>query len=453
MVRDRAKRLTELRQYTSDSEILDSIDHVAFNQEELAYLLDENVHDIYLCNNKFSIPTNITNKKYIGIGRVVAIIHSKWKVDFWLKRIEFVNISFDAEYSAIDNPTPEKLYQMGFELKQKHDYYEARDYYVRAIKAGNSDAIFELADEYRGSGRIGGDVFNESIWCENLDSYWIEYYKNAAQEKQKLSYESLLKAAELGNSSAMLELSNKCLYKKDYHNCDEWKKKAAETGDRRAILAIAESCCLGKCAYIDEGGYIKDEEEALRLSKKVADLGWHSALKTLTEIHERKNDYSFHHQWFEKMLLSEKVDAWEIETFFIVIKRNNYNLPEIEHKKFVDGVLNLCNRLLCTCMSEMTLRLAAEICSKLNCFDEAIALIGKAFDVIEGWSTELRYVYECLGDVYKDRGMYKEAIKAYEDGIALFLACELPPYDTWENGNVTPMVEKIKLCKGKICDI
>ena len=40
---------------TCDDEVLKNIDHVAFNQEDLAYLLDDEVTKIYLFNNKFTI--------------------------------------------------------------------------------------------------------------------------------------------------------------------------------------------------------------------------------------------------------------------------------------------------------------------------------------------------------------------------------------------------------------
>ena len=150
LVKERNRRLNELKQYTSDQSILDKIDQVAFNQEELAYLLDEGIHDIYLCNNSFSIPIRIPNKKYIGIGKVVAVIHSEWEVDFWARRIEFVDVNFNHEYEELCNPSPEKLYQLATIARKNGDIFLARDYYLRAMNAGSIDALTFYSIQYSG---------------------------------------------------------------------------------------------------------------------------------------------------------------------------------------------------------------------------------------------------------------------------------------------------------------
>ena len=77
----RNKKLAKLKQYTADEKILNKVDLVAFNQEDLADLLDEGKDEIYLCQNKFVIPLRQKNKKYIGVGKVEAVIRSKTKVD------------------------------------------------------------------------------------------------------------------------------------------------------------------------------------------------------------------------------------------------------------------------------------------------------------------------------------------------------------------------------------
>lgn len=95
---ERNRKLAKLRQYTSDQAILDKVDFVAFDQEDLADLLDNNVHDIYLCNNSFTIPLRVEDKKYIGIGKAEAVIKSEEWVDFAAKKIVFENVEFDAAY-------------------------------------------------------------------------------------------------------------------------------------------------------------------------------------------------------------------------------------------------------------------------------------------------------------------------------------------------------------------
>lgn len=94
----RAERLDKLKTFTDDENIWFNVDKVAFDQEDLADLLDENTREIYLCNNRFSIPLRVKNKSYIGIGNAVAIIRSDKPIDFNSLGIEFKNVTFNPEY-------------------------------------------------------------------------------------------------------------------------------------------------------------------------------------------------------------------------------------------------------------------------------------------------------------------------------------------------------------------
>ncbi len=97
-VEERNRRLGELKQYTSDPAVLEKVDQVAFNQEDLADLIDEGYSDIYLCNNSFVIPLRVRNKHYIGIGKAEAVIRSQECVDFDELGIRFENVKFDEAY-------------------------------------------------------------------------------------------------------------------------------------------------------------------------------------------------------------------------------------------------------------------------------------------------------------------------------------------------------------------
>lgn len=104
----RNKRLGMLKQYTSSQEVLAKVDQVAFDQEELAELLDDGVNEIYLCNNQFVIPLRLKGKKYIGVGKAEAVIYSKEKVDFNELKIAFENVAFDAKYTKVNQRTPKQ---------------------------------------------------------------------------------------------------------------------------------------------------------------------------------------------------------------------------------------------------------------------------------------------------------------------------------------------------------
>lgn len=104
----RNKRLSQLKQFTNDEEVLRNIDNVAFNQEELADLLDNEVNSIYLCEEKFNIPLRIENITYIGVNNPIVNINSNNIVNLEDKKIEFKNIKFNKEYETLLNNLNEK---------------------------------------------------------------------------------------------------------------------------------------------------------------------------------------------------------------------------------------------------------------------------------------------------------------------------------------------------------
>lgn len=66
-----AARKKYISQYTDDEAILSSPYSVAFNQNELNEILFLGINKIYLCEEAFRIPTEITNVFYVGIGGAV----------------------------------------------------------------------------------------------------------------------------------------------------------------------------------------------------------------------------------------------------------------------------------------------------------------------------------------------------------------------------------------------
>lgn len=84
---------------------MSNVDKVAFDQEELAYLLDEDAKEIFLCENRFVIPLRMKNKNYIGVGKAIAVIRRNEPVDFDKLNITFKNVAFDDDYQKI-LPTP-----------------------------------------------------------------------------------------------------------------------------------------------------------------------------------------------------------------------------------------------------------------------------------------------------------------------------------------------------------
>lgn len=141
LIEIRNKKLLKLKQYTADEKILNNVDYVAFNQEELADLLDEGIDKIYLCQNRFIIPLRQKNKKYIGVGKVEVVIKSKTKLNFKELGIEFSNITFDKEYTKIDNISSEDILKQAKEAETCESYKIAFDLYTKAANLNNTTAM------------------------------------------------------------------------------------------------------------------------------------------------------------------------------------------------------------------------------------------------------------------------------------------------------------------------
>lgn len=101
VIERRNAKLAKLKQFTADAEIVKNVDRVAFDQEEMSDLLDDEISPIYLCGEKFIIPLSRVNITYIGVNSPMAVINSKEIVDFAAKGITFQNIKFDEKYRIV----------------------------------------------------------------------------------------------------------------------------------------------------------------------------------------------------------------------------------------------------------------------------------------------------------------------------------------------------------------
>ena len=93
-VKERRRKQELLKQYTDDEEVLKKAGQSAFNQEELSDLLDEGVREIYLCDNRFTVPVKVRDCKYIGVCGAVIEVRSKEDVSFDDLGIVFENVDF-----------------------------------------------------------------------------------------------------------------------------------------------------------------------------------------------------------------------------------------------------------------------------------------------------------------------------------------------------------------------
>lgn len=73
---ERKERINLLKEYTDDKQYEKVIDNVAFDQDELYDLLDEDANTIYLCGERFSIPLS----KQGGISFYCCWGHRHYKI-------------------------------------------------------------------------------------------------------------------------------------------------------------------------------------------------------------------------------------------------------------------------------------------------------------------------------------------------------------------------------------
>jgi phosphotransferase system HPr (HPr) family protein len=207
----RNERLAKLKEYTTDEEILDRVDDVAFDQQDLSDLIDDDVEEIYLCGGRFTIPLKVENKTYIGIGDAVAVIRSNVPIDFDDLNIHFKDIRFNSAYEKIspqadDGEPADSLYDRGMAALRAKDYSEARKLLERAAMKNHREAIKEIA----------------AIYSEG---------KGMKPNPEK-AFKWLLKAAEQGSKSSMNKVAS--MYergtgvKKDIEKALYWYRASAK---------------------------------------------------------------------------------------------------------------------------------------------------------------------------------------------------------------------------------
>lgn len=106
---ERARRLELLKKYTDNASFIDKVDQIAFEQDELYDLLDENITTIYLCGEKFSIPLSKKGVKYIGINNPIVLINSLEYINWKEKEIELEGTRFDEKYQEVVNEYRDRI--------------------------------------------------------------------------------------------------------------------------------------------------------------------------------------------------------------------------------------------------------------------------------------------------------------------------------------------------------
>lgn len=206
----RRERLAKLKKYTDDESLWEKVDQVAFDQEDLADLLDENCKEIFLCANKFQIPYSIGNTTYRGIGEVSAFVNATGDINLEEKKIYIENIQILNE----NIETAEQLYQKGLEYMRarngrEYDREKALEYLKKAADKGHPEAIGRFCDEIWGKeddmkkygetkqsmvNKIEDAAHKGGIYALSLQGA-IYYYADGVEKSDKVRGEGLLREA------------------------------------------------------------------------------------------------------------------------------------------------------------------------------------------------------------------------------------------------------------------
>ncbi len=136
-----------LREMTDEEEIIALAPQTALNQEDLADLLDMNESVIYLCGERFRVPTREKGKRYIGIlGTPKVDVKAESEAELNERKIFFENVRLPWGEAAISNhgafgakawlvPKAQLKAMFAATFKDDFSYYEA-----------DSDATFLMTE-------------------------------------------------------------------------------------------------------------------------------------------------------------------------------------------------------------------------------------------------------------------------------------------------------------------
>lgn len=245
LLNEKNRRLEIVKAYTCDERVLKNISCVAFDQEELAELLDAGEELIFLCNNTFSIPLTVTDKHYVGIGDVIVEISSKTVIDFDELGIKFDNIKFGENYSRILANSPEVIFNKGLYAEERKDFAEALQCYKRVADMGFANGLFKV-----------GYFYQMGLGCEVDYDKAMDAYKKAAD----CNY-----PGALNNIGSMYEFAEGVA--EDCTEALKWYSKAAEYD---FVVAYQN---IGNLYYYEKINDSARYEKALQFFRKAEGLG------------------------------------------------------------------------------------------------------------------------------------------------------------------------------------
>lgn len=188
---ERNLKLGILRNYTTEQSFLNAVDNVAFTQDELYELLDDDANTIYLCGDRFSISKSKKGMTYIGVNKPVIVIDSKEEVNWKEKNISLIDVTYDEKYQKVIDEA---------ELKRK-DSHKVLDSVINKAQSSTHHTIggyyrysflnFMLSTE----DKISSEGYYNKI-RRQLDNLQYDIDSDVADVKRKLLDNGLVGLAE-----------------------------------------------------------------------------------------------------------------------------------------------------------------------------------------------------------------------------------------------------------------
>ncbi|MCH5268529.1 MAG: sel1 repeat family protein [Lachnospiraceae bacterium] len=241
-------RLNTLKQYTDDENLWDKVDQVAFDQEDLADLLDQGCREIYLCGENIHIPMSVHDVKYIGVKKFFVVLDGESGSQYRREhKISINNLKYDS--GGLDEGENRYL---------EYDLPEALELLTREAENGEGRAMWMLYMIYTHGGCcIDPDAAKAKEWC--------------------------LKGKDVGDPLATLYCA---LFFSDNDDakkqlCQSIKPKVKEMADNGDVLAQF----VYGVSYINETDEAINHERALEYLRKSANAGYWRAYKIIGDIY------------------------------------------------------------------------------------------------------------------------------------------------------------------------
>ena len=182
----RREKLEKLRKITADDEIIKNVDFVAFSQEELGDLLDEEADVIYLCGENFHIPLSVKNVRYVGVNDPVVTVSGKGDIDLEANGIIIEQCEFSEDTKTrIVGKTSEKDDGIPYTSDDDFDFKDRDDGSKELRRYKGLDTIVKIPNYVK---RISINAFRN---CKNLERIIIPDSVEDISDKAFLGCENL----------------------------------------------------------------------------------------------------------------------------------------------------------------------------------------------------------------------------------------------------------------------